>query len=67
MNKRSERKKISFYRVKYRGTRILLGYCKYNNFQYYATKAGGYIIVCINDSFSRRDKRELLHRAIRGI
>jgi hypothetical protein len=58
--------KTKFYHFKYKGKKILLGYCNYKNFSWYAIGKKTYIIVCINNSYNKRVKSKLLHRAIKG-
>lgn len=58
--------KFKLYNIKYKGKKIILIYCNYNNFGRYSIKRNGFIIVCINNTYNNKLRSKLLHRAIRN-
>lgn len=49
--------------IKYKGIKIILEYCNYN-FEWYAIKKYGSIILFININLSKEVKSKILHKAI---
>jgi len=60
-------KKIIFYKLKYKTKNIFLGYCDYDNFEWCCEKIKGTTVLCINNKYSSKDKRKILHRVIREV
>jgi|GEM_PF-1132080 len=56
--------KTKFYYFRYRGMKIILGYCNYN-FNWYAMKKKGTIIIFINNNLDNKLKSKVLHKVIK--
>lgn len=59
--------KIKFYHIKYKKLKIILGYCNYSKFNWYAIRKSGYIIICLNYKLNRNLRSKLLHKSIKKI
>ncbi|KZL94396.1 hypothetical protein [Clostridium magnum] len=57
--------KFKAHKLKYKNIKICLVYCSYKNFEWYAIKNNGIIILCLNNAYSRKVKSKLLHAVIK--
>lgn len=51
-------------KLKYKNRRIILRYCSYKNFTWYAIKKHGYIILFVNNNYDKKLKSKILHKII---
>lgn len=51
--------------IKYKRKRIVLVYCKYNNFTWQAFNLNSIFYIFINETYSSHEISKILHKAIR--
>lgn len=54
----------SIYKLRYKNKKIILRYCNYKNFSWYAIKKQGYVILFINSNHKQNLKSKILHKLI---